>query len=194
MERSTAQGIDIFAVLLFMYADDLALVADNFKELQRKIDCLEMYCEKWGLTVNLSKTKVLVFKNGGFNRQTEKWTYKGDQIQVVADYCYLGVIFGSTLNWGKCIKNPSSKAKKAMAVIKRLHHILGSIPVNTLFHIFDTKIKLILLYGSEVWGFKEYEEIEKVQVNFCKTILGVGRDGLSGGASLTDALLFSSSS
>ena len=180
LEGSTAQGIDIFAdpigVLLLMYADDLALVADNVKDLQRKINCLEMYCEKWGLTVNMSKTKVVVFKNGGFNRQTEKWTYKGDQIQVVADYCYLGVIFGSTLNWAKCVKNLSSKAKKAMAGIKRLHRTLGSIPVSTLFHIFDTKIKPILLYGSEVWGFKKYEDIEKVQVNFCKTILGVGRD------------------
>ena len=29
--------------------------------------------------------------------------------------------------------------------------------------IFDTKISPILMYGSEIWGVKYYESIEKVQ-------------------------------
>ena len=35
-------------------------------------------------------------------------------------------------------------------------------PVNMLFRIFDTKVKPILLYGSEVWGVRKYEDIEKI--------------------------------
>ena len=178
--NSTTKGIDIFSdpigVLLLMYADDLALVSDNVIDLQRKIDCLEKYCNKWGLTVNMSKTKVVVFKNGGFVKESEKWYFGGEKVQVVADYNYLGVIFGSSLNWSKCVKNLSAKARKAVAGIKRLQFTLVSIPVNTLFKIFDTKVKPILLYGSEVWGFQKYDEIEQVQIKFCKSILGVGRD------------------
>lgn len=65
LTNSTAQGIDVLSdpigILLLMYADDLALVSDNVFGLQRKINCLESYCNKWGLSVNMTKTKVVVF-------------------------------------------------------------------------------------------------------------------------------------
>jgi len=46
-----------------------------------------------------------------------------------------------------------------------------------LFKIFDGKIKPILLYGSEIWGGqkRKYEDIEKVNLRFCKVVLGVGK-------------------
>ena len=113
LTNSTAQGIDVLSdpigILLLMYADDLALVSDNIFDPQRKINCLESYCNKWGLSVNMTKTKVVVFKNGGFIRSCEKCFYGTEQIQEVADYNYLGVVFGSTLNWSKCIKNLECK-------------------------------------------------------------------------------------
>ena len=51
-------------VLLLMYADDIVLAGDTVPELQRKINILEIFCEKWGIKVNLKKTKVVVFRNG----------------------------------------------------------------------------------------------------------------------------------
>ena len=32
----------------------------------------------------------------------------------------------------------------------------------------------VLLYGSEVWGLHKSSDVEKVHVNFCREILGVG--------------------
>ena len=29
-------------------------------------------------------------------------------------------------------------------------------------------LKPILLYGSEIWGVRKYEDIEKIQVRYCK--------------------------
>ena len=37
----------------------------------------------------------------------------------------------------------------------------------------DKLISPILNYGSEVWGFHDAPEIEKVHLKFCKNILGV---------------------
>ena len=48
--------------------------------------------------------------------------------------------------------------------------------MSTLFKIFDTKVKPILLYGAEIWGTQSYEEKENIQTKFCKSILGVGQD------------------
>ena len=39
--------------------------------------------------------------------------------------------------------------------------------------LFDKMIAPILMYGSEIWGFKEAENIESVQNEYCKQILGV---------------------
>ena len=32
----------------------------------------------------------------------------------------------------------------------------------------------VLLYGSEIWGLRKSADVEKVHVNFCRKILGVG--------------------
>ena len=44
---------DIETSMLF-YADDLTIFADTVFDMQRKIDILYDFCEKWGLTVNLN--------------------------------------------------------------------------------------------------------------------------------------------
>jgi hypothetical protein len=45
-------------------ADDLALIADMPADLQRRLNCLENYCEKWNMTVNMDKSNIIVYKNG----------------------------------------------------------------------------------------------------------------------------------
>ena len=42
-----------------LYADDLTLVAENRKELQRMIDALDKACTRWGMRISGDKTKVL---------------------------------------------------------------------------------------------------------------------------------------
>ena len=59
-------------LLLLMYADDIALCADTVGRLQKQINVLEEFCLKWGMKVNMKKTKVLVFRRGGIVRQNEK--------------------------------------------------------------------------------------------------------------------------
>uniref|UniRef100_A0A0G4HX64 Reverse transcriptase domain-containing protein n=1 Tax=Chromera velia CCMP2878 TaxID=1169474 RepID=A0A0G4HX64_9ALVE len=41
------------------YADDLVIFGHSPQDLQKRIDRLATYCDKWGLTVNLKKTKVM---------------------------------------------------------------------------------------------------------------------------------------
>ena len=45
--------------------------------------------------------------------------------------------------------------------------------------IFDSRIVPILLYGSGIWGFESRNQIEKVQLRFCKFVLGVGQSANS---------------
>jgi len=39
--------------------------------------------------------------------------------------------------------------------------------------LFDMLVRLILLYGSKIWGEKSSEQIESVQRRFCRYVLGL---------------------
>ena len=58
---------------LLLYADDIAMFNDTVGRLQHEINILQQYCQKWGMTVNLKKTKIIVFRNGGIYRKNENW-------------------------------------------------------------------------------------------------------------------------
>ena len=64
------QDDDIFNIgelqlFLLPYADDAVLFAKSKEALlQSMLIDLEIYFKQWGLTVNTSKAKVMVFENG----------------------------------------------------------------------------------------------------------------------------------
>ena len=43
-----------------LYADDTVILAESADQLQKALDAAHNYCEIWGLSVNTSKTKVMV--------------------------------------------------------------------------------------------------------------------------------------
>jgi len=56
--------IDQVSIYLLLFADDAVLLSDA-QGLQQMLDSLHGYCNKWSLTVNVDKTKILVFRKGG---------------------------------------------------------------------------------------------------------------------------------
>ena len=45
------------------YADNLVLISKRAQGLQKQINILNEYCNKWLLEINLKKTKALIFQN-----------------------------------------------------------------------------------------------------------------------------------
>ena len=73
-------------IMIRLYADDMALIADTIERLQIMIDVLESYCCKWNMSVNLIKTKIMVFRRGGVLHKNKQRFYKGEKIEVVSRY------------------------------------------------------------------------------------------------------------
>ena len=48
-----------------LYADDIILLSESAKGLQKSLDILKTYCDKWNLKINIGKTKVIVFNKSG---------------------------------------------------------------------------------------------------------------------------------
>ena len=48
-----------------MYADDVILLSSFAAGLQQKLDLLQTFCEYWCLSINIEKTKILIFNKAG---------------------------------------------------------------------------------------------------------------------------------
>ena len=83
---------------LLLFADDVSSFSDTVIQLQRQIDGIAKISDTVGMKINLDKSKIMVFRNGGVIKQNEKWFLKGNQIETVSRYKYLGLHLSSKLS------------------------------------------------------------------------------------------------
>ena len=51
------------------------------------------------MELNLDKTEIIVLRNGGYLRNYEIWTFKGEIIKTTSMYKYMGILFTPRLSW-----------------------------------------------------------------------------------------------
>ena len=98
---------DTDEIIVLMYADDSSNFADTVARLQKQIDTIFKFCSSVKIQINLSETKIIEFRNGGYLKEIEHWTFNGSTIEVVSFYKNLGVYMSGTKikvvkNLGKC--------------------------------------------------------------------------------------------
>jgi hypothetical protein len=157
---------------LLLYADDMVMMANNINDLQQMLNNLKEYTSNWSLTVNVSKTKMLIFRNGGHVNNDEKFFYNGKKVDIVSEFSYLGLLLKYNGKFYATQKQLAVQGRKANFKLKancnglQLNHA-------TMLYLFETYIKSILDYGCEIWGSHAGPDIEKVHLDFCKHLLGV---------------------
>ena len=67
------------------------------------------------------------------------------------------------------------QSRKAIFGIKQKIKSLGNLQPHTMFYLFNTCIKPILIYGSDVWGVYSLgrDLVDKLFLNFIKCTLGI---------------------
>ena len=91
-----------------LYADDLLLLCKCRSDLQLCLSRLHKYTIKWGLKINIKRSKVIVFSK--YRRRNHKLYISGEQLEQVDEYTYLGIVFYRT----GCLRQaPLSLIKKA---------------------------------------------------------------------------------
>ena len=171
-------SIDDLTLILLLFADDMAIIGKTPEETQRHLDLLFSYCNTWGLTVNTSKTKIMVFRKRGALLANEKWTYNSQPIEVVDDFNYLGTVLNYTGNFCKNIEHLNGKALKALNVLFCKCDDFDLSP-KTLCQLFDAFVTPILNYSCEVWGYTKSKELERIHLKFCKRLLRVKSNSCS---------------
>lgn len=158
-------------LFILFYADDTVLFAESADEMQVTLNYFEDYCNQWRLSVNVSKTKVVIFSNRKYNRDIS-FKLCNQDIEIKDSYTYLGLLFNYNGNFYQARKRLVDQAQKALyALYRKIQNI--SIPVDLQLKLFDSLVVPILTYSSEIWGFENKAIIEKVHLQFCKRILGL---------------------
>jgi len=142
------------------------------EEQLNHLNNLYLYCNSWGLNVNTSKTKIMVFRKRGKIRQDEKWTYNGQNIEIVDNFNYLGTVFNYTGSFNLNQEHLVGKALKAMNIL--LYKCKQYDLKPKLFcQLFDSFVGSICCNASKIWFVDKSKEIGRIHLNFCKRLLNV---------------------
>ena len=164
---------DMLELFILLFADDFVLLSDTIVGLQNQLDVLARNCARLDLHVHLDKSNIVIFRNGGYIAKREKWFYNGQNITIVNSYKYLGLFLTTRMTFSNALNEMGNKARKGVTDIFRTLWRLGDFSAPIFFKMFDAQIKPMLLYGSEIWGLKEYKSVEKVHTFALKKLLNV---------------------
>lgn len=162
------------------YADDLALVSETEAGLQAQLRLLEQYSARWGLTVNVAKTKAVVYTTSRYPVTPPSLCFLSRPIEVVDEFTYLGVQLHGTQQFSFAGAARAQSARRAMLALQhRCADLRLSDPV-LLLRLFDALVLPVLLYGAEAWGpgallckDEELRGCERVHRAFLRALLGV---------------------
>ena len=180
---------DTFVNALF-YADDGAFISHTVHEMQQMMDALRVYCSRWRMFVNTSKTKVMVFNQKKAVNVKPIFTYDGVELEIVSEFKYLGVLFSihnahGNNRYSASIEHRLKQAKRLVATWMRRCEIWNFKP-DVVINQFNTCIMPALDYGVGLWGVGLYksDSWKKVEVFWryiARCILGVSQRAPNGG-------------
>ena len=154
-------------LLILLYADDTIILSNSADDLQNALNSFNNYCTDWHLTVNLQKSKIVIF--GARNTNIYAFNLNDQQIEIVDSYQYLGVVFSSNGSFLKARKHVVQQATKAMyALFTKSNN--ADLPIDLTLKLFDHTVVPILVYGAEVYGYENLDIIEKIHKDFLRKI------------------------
>jgi len=95
LHRSILDGTQFNAAL---FADDIALVAESKQELQKLLDSVFEYSERWRFKWNTSKSKFMTFSTRRSGKR-ESLFLGLEKLGWVSSFKYLGIDLQENLSW-----------------------------------------------------------------------------------------------
>lgn len=131
-----------------LWADDLILLSLDPKTAQLQLNKLAEFCTEWGIEINESKTKSVIF--GKSPNRIPILKLNGNPLEIVDSYCYLGIIIHKTGSMKEAKVSLRNKAMRSFFGLKRTVN-RSKLSFRALTTLFDSLIKPIVLYGAPIW-------------------------------------------
>jgi hypothetical protein len=147
-------------VWLLLFVDDLVLTSESEVGLQQQLDTFQQFCAERGLIVNVEKTKAMVFN---FVDPCQEFVFKGDVIERVQTFKYLGILLETTPNLDSVVEHLAAASRRSLFTLNRHYAELRIMDVNLHYDLFNTLVHSITSYACEVWvDSKKIEAIEVI--------------------------------
>ncbi|CAF4826717.1 unnamed protein product [Pieris macdunnoughi] len=139
------------------YADDIAiLISGNFEStlcdlMRRAFKVIERWCNKHELSVNPSKTELILFTNRRVLGPYKLPKLFNTKLILKYEIKYLGVILDSKLLWNKHLEHKLNKATIAFYQCKKMLGVKWGLSPKITLWIYTAIIRPMLAYGALVW-------------------------------------------
>ncbi|XP_071572354.1 uncharacterized protein [Temnothorax nylanderi] len=160
-------------IYTLMYADDIALLAEEEQDMRAMISRLEGYLDRKGLTLSIEKSKIMRFRKGGGRKKKCDWRWKGKKLEEVKEFKYLGYTLKENGGQEAHIRERRRKAARVMREVWGIGKRMWKKDCKRRIWLYDTLIWTVMGYGAEIWGWKERREVEGIQERYLRWVLGV---------------------
>ncbi|KAG1668804.1 Craniofacial development protein 2 [Nymphon striatum] len=150
-ERMIEKKKDLFVC----YIDYSKACSRNIQlELQKMISRIHEMCTKYGMSINIKKTKVMVVrKKKEQHTQGIKITVDGQKLEHVKEYTYLGSVVNEN---AKCLIEVRKRIGMAKTSFWKCKEFLRRDLALTLKkRLLDCYVKSVAAYGCEAWTFSK---------------------------------------
>ncbi|XP_068914676.1 uncharacterized protein F23F12.8-like [Tenebrio molitor] len=121
-------------------------MAKSEREMKEMMRNLEKYVRKKKLEVNVEKTKMMVFSKRKRKNEESEWKWEESKIERVSEVV--------------------RKANKVVGCVWGIGERMWGGEFG----------RRMMMYGAEIWGWKEQEEVERVQEKYLRWVLGEDRE------------------
>jgi hypothetical protein len=179
VDSQDLDGVYLNYVLIrcLLYADDLVLSSLSPGGLQRQLDRLHLYCQKWDLVVNVLKTVCMFVKNNkceGYS--APPISYNGTRLAYVDVFKYVGVLFSDDGSFRHQEEAVIDSSKNAMfACMSRAMRLSKNCPLYIKSLLFKAYVFPVISYCTEAILFSKKTEkvLDDIIVRYCRWALGV---------------------
>ena len=158
-----------------VFADDCALNANNEQEMQLKMDEFSTACDNFGFTISTKKTEVMYQPAPGNPYQEPNITVKGQRLQTVENFTYLGSTLSRSANIDAEVTNRIAKASSTFGRLKKSVWERQGISHRTKVKVYRAVVLTTLLYGCETWTiYRRHEkQLHQFHLRCLRSILNI---------------------
>ena len=140
------------------FADDIVLISDNKRCMQKLVDICQSWAAKNGMEFSATKCKAMVF-NRPPNTIRNKFRMGNKPIEVVQEYKYLGILLSTkrlTNIFSKHFSKAIEKAERRIQCIRHLGYHADGLRIETAIRMYKILVRPILEYCSQVLIYRNY--------------------------------------
>ena len=141
--------------------------------MQELFFVVQTWCHDWRMVVNLDKTNILHVRPKRRPRSRFIFLFNHRPVPYCDFYKYLGCIINEFVDFSFTISKQVDSASRALiSIVTKMIKNRG-FPYSVFSTLYQSCITSISHYGTEIFGFQNYDSLFKLQLRAARSFLGL---------------------